>query len=337
MPFLPGNVLAQFVLQQKRYRRRQEQSLVALALLERYSLRSRGIRPGLRDASVGYNDCARSRARPRQFSKTLNEIRLGQKPRWRRWMILGNIVTGLDDLKLFYYGPRGTRQSRFGRSITNRRSAPGRFRFAFPFCRQRAAGTGDEGPTRIVFRWYSFIFPPGAPFVCCLGQRFARAGRQLRKRQEVIRWFWSRHEETFPSPDQLPFFANTVRTLGSVLLKTAAIVRRRACCWTLTTGIHTVRDALSTMLLFPRRKILRFIRARESLPTPLSTCNRQDPVYVLEVPLGPSIPSTHRGVRPDFKFAPLIATPPPAGARGFGAGTKVSTASRPGRVQRRFR
>lgn len=154
-----GYILPQFVLS-KKVRARQEQILVALP----YSIDilSISVEAGMGfDAAVGYTMRKIKGPLAEEFSKTLNEIRLG-KPRLEALEDLGN-RTGVDDLKTFITAV--VHASRLGGSITNTlRIQADSIRTRR---RQRAQEQAMKAPIKIVFPLVLFIFP--ALFVVLLG------------------------------------------------------------------------------------------------------------------------------------------------------------------------
>jgi tight adherence protein C len=154
-----GYILPQFVLS-KKVHQRQEEILVALP----YSIDilSISVEAGMGfDAAVGYTMRKIKGPLAEEFSKTLNEIRLG-KPRLEALEDLGN-RTGVEDLKTFITAV--VHASRLGGSITNTlRIQADSIRVRR---RQRAQEQAMKAPIKIVFPLVFFIFP--ALFVVLLG------------------------------------------------------------------------------------------------------------------------------------------------------------------------
>jgi tight adherence protein C len=154
-----GYILPQFVLSRK-MRARQEQILIALP----YSIDilSISVEAGMGfDAAVAYTMRKIKGPLTEEFSKTLNEIRLG-KPRLEALEDLGNRA-GVDDLKTFITAV--VHASRLGGSITNTlRVQADSIRVRR---RQRAQEQAMKAPIKIVFPLVLFIFP--ALFVVLLG------------------------------------------------------------------------------------------------------------------------------------------------------------------------
>ena len=166
---LGGYGLPQFVLSRK-VRVRQEQILTNLP----YSIDilSISVEAGMGfDAAVGYTMRKIKGPLAEEFSKTLNEIRLG-KPRLEALEDLGN-RTGVDDLKTFITAV--VHASRLGGSITNTlRIQADSIRTRR---RQRAQEQAMKAPVKIVFPLVLFIFP--ALFVVLLGPAAISVWRQL--------------------------------------------------------------------------------------------------------------------------------------------------------------
>ena len=164
-----GYILPQFVLS-KIVAKRQEEILVALA----YSIDilSISVEAGMGfDAAVGYTMRKIKGPLAEEFSKTLNEIRLG-KPRLEALEDLGN-RTGVEDLKTFITAV--VHASRLGGSITNTlRIQADSIRVRR---RQRAQEQAMKAPIKIVFPLVFFIFP--ALFVVLLGPALISIWRQL--------------------------------------------------------------------------------------------------------------------------------------------------------------
>jgi tight adherence protein C len=164
-----GYILPQFVLSRK-MRARQEQILLALP----YSIDilSISVEAGMGfDAAVGYTMRKIKGPLAEEFSKTLNEIRLG-KPRLEALEDLGN-RTGVDDLKTFITAV--VHASRLGGSITNTlRIQADSIRVRR---RQRAQEQAMKAPIKIVFPLVLFIFP--ALFIVLLGPALISVWLQL--------------------------------------------------------------------------------------------------------------------------------------------------------------
>ena len=166
---LGGYILPQFVLSRK-LRTRQEQILIALP----YSIDilSISVEAGMGfDAAVGYTMRKIKGPLAEEFSKTLNEIRLG-KPRLEALEDLGNRA-GVDDLKTFITAV--VHASRLGGSITNTlRVQADSIRVRR---RQRAQEMAMKAPIKIVFPLVLFIFP--ALFVVLLGPALVSVWLQM--------------------------------------------------------------------------------------------------------------------------------------------------------------
>jgi tight adherence protein C len=164
-----GYILPQFVLGRK-VRIRQEQILINLP----YSIDilSISVEAGMGfDAAVGYTMRKIKGPLAEEFSKTLNEIRLG-KPRLEALDDLGN-RTGVDDLKTFITAV--VHASRLGGSITNTlRIQADSIRTRR---RQRAQEQAMKAPIKIVFPLVFFIFP--ALFIVLLGPALVSVWNQL--------------------------------------------------------------------------------------------------------------------------------------------------------------
>ena len=164
-----GYVLPQFVLS-KKVRKRQEEILISLP----YSIDilSISVEAGMGfDAAVGYTMRKIKGPLAEEFSKTLNEIRLG-KPRLEALEDLGN-RTGVEDLKTFITAV--VHASRLGGSITNTlRIQADSIRVRR---RQRAQEQAMKAPIKIVFPLVLFIFP--ALFVVLLGPALIGIWRKL--------------------------------------------------------------------------------------------------------------------------------------------------------------
>jgi tight adherence protein C len=164
-----GYVLPQFVLS-KKMAKRQEQILLSLP----YSIDilSISVEAGMGfDAAVGYTMRKIKGPLAEEFSKTLNEIRLG-KPRLEALEDLGN-RTGVEDLKTFITAV--VHASRLGGSITTTlRIQADSMRVRR---RQRAQEQAMKAPVKIVFPLVLFIFP--AMFVVLLGPALIQIWQQL--------------------------------------------------------------------------------------------------------------------------------------------------------------
>jgi tight adherence protein C len=166
---LGGYRLPQFVLSRK-LKKRQEDILISLP----YSIDilSISVEAGMGfDAAVGYTMRKIKGPLAEEFSKTLNEIRLG-KPRLEALEDLGN-RTGVEDLKTFITAV--VHASRLGGSITNTlRIQADSIRVRR---RQRAQEQAMKAPIKIVFPLVLFIFP--ALFVVLLGPALIGIWQQL--------------------------------------------------------------------------------------------------------------------------------------------------------------
>jgi tight adherence protein C len=166
---LGGYMLPQFVLS-KKVSKRQEDILISLP----YSIDilSISVEAGMGfDAAVGYTMRKIKGPLAEEFSKTLNEIRLG-KPRLEALEDLGN-RTGVEDLKTFITAV--VHASRLGGSITNTlRIQADSIRVRR---RQRAQEQAMKAPIKIVFPLVLFIFP--ALFVVLLGPALIGIWQQL--------------------------------------------------------------------------------------------------------------------------------------------------------------
>jgi tight adherence protein C len=164
-----GYILPQFVLSRK-LKTRQEQILTALP----YSIDilSISVEAGMGfDAAVAYTMRKIKGPLTEEFSKTLNEIRLG-KPRLEALEDLGNRA-GVDDLKTFITAV--VHASRLGGSITNTlRVQADSIRVRR---RQRAQEMAMKAPIKIVFPLVLFIFP--ALFVVLLGPALVSVWLQM--------------------------------------------------------------------------------------------------------------------------------------------------------------
>jgi tight adherence protein C len=164
-----GYILPQFIVS-KRVAKRQEEILLALA----YSIDilSISVEAGMGfDAAVGYTMRKIKGPLAEEFSKTLNEIRLG-KPRLEALEDLGN-RPGVEDLKTFITAV--VHASRLGGSITNTlRIQAESIRVRR---RQRAQEQAMKAPIKIVFPLVFFIFP--ALFVVLLGPALISIWQQM--------------------------------------------------------------------------------------------------------------------------------------------------------------
>src|SRR5882724_11243588 len=164
-----GYILPQFVLSRKIKTR---QDLILTNLPYSIDILSISVEAGMGfDAAVGYTMRKIKGPLAEEFSKTLNEIRLG-KPRLEALEDLGN-RTGVDDLKTFITAV--VHASRLGGSITNTlRIQADSIRTRR---RQRAQEQAMKAPIKIVFPLVLFIFP--ALFVVLLGPAIVNIWRQL--------------------------------------------------------------------------------------------------------------------------------------------------------------
>jgi tight adherence protein C len=164
-----GYELPQFVLSRKVQTR---QDLILTNLPYSIDILSISVEAGMGfDAAVGYTMRKIKGPLAEEFSKTLNEIRLG-KPRLEALEDLGN-RTGVDDLKTFITAV--VHASRLGGSITNTlRIQADSIRTRR---RQRAQEQAMKAPIKIVFPLVLFIFP--ALFIVLLGPAFVSIWRQL--------------------------------------------------------------------------------------------------------------------------------------------------------------
>ena len=164
-----GYTLPQFVLSRKM---RTRQDLILTNLPYSIDILSISVEAGMGfDAAVGYTMRKIKGPLAEEFSKTLNEIRLG-KPRLEALEDLGN-RTGVDDLKTFITAV--VHASRLGGSITNTlRIQADSIRTRR---RQRAQEQAMKAPIKIVFPLVLFIFP--ALFIVLLGPAFVSIWRQL--------------------------------------------------------------------------------------------------------------------------------------------------------------
>ncbi|MCG3148850.1 MAG: hypothetical protein PCFJNLEI_02299 [Verrucomicrobiae bacterium] len=154
-----GYIIPQFFLG-KRVQERQEAILLSLPYA--IDILSISVEAGMGfDAGVGYTMKKIKGPLAEEFSKTLNEIRLG-KPRLEALEDLGN-RTGVDELKVFITAV--VHASRLGGSITNTlRIQADSMRVRR---RQRAQEKAMKAPVKMVFPLVLFIFP--ALFVVILG------------------------------------------------------------------------------------------------------------------------------------------------------------------------
>ncbi|MEI6085169.1 MAG: type II secretion system F family protein [Verrucomicrobiota bacterium] len=164
-----GYIIPQFFLG-KRVRERQETILLALPYA--IDILSISVEAGMGfDAGVGYTMKKIKGPLAEEFSKTLNEIRLG-KPRLDALDDLGN-RTGVDEFKAFITAV--VHASRLGGSITNTlRIQADSMRVRR---RQRAQEKAMKAPVKMVFPLVLFIFP--ALFVVILGPAGLAIYRQL--------------------------------------------------------------------------------------------------------------------------------------------------------------
>lgn len=164
-----GYVLPQFILS-KKVKKRQEEILLTLPYA--IDLLSISVEAGMGfDAAVGYTMRKVKGPLAEEFSKTLNEIRLG-KPRLEALEDLGNRA-GVDDLKTFVTAV--VHASRLGGSITNTlRIQADSIRVRR---RQRAQEQAMKAPVKMVFPLVLFIFP--ALFIVILGPAAISIWRQL--------------------------------------------------------------------------------------------------------------------------------------------------------------
>jgi tight adherence protein C len=156
---IAGYFLPQFVLS-KKVEKRQEDILLSLPYA--IDILSISVEAGMGfDAGVGYTMRKIKGPLSEEFSKTLNEIRLG-KPRLEALEDLGN-RTGVEELKTFLTAV--VHASRLGGSITNTlRIQADSMRVRR---RQRAQEKAMKAPVKIVIPLVFFIFP--ALFVVILG------------------------------------------------------------------------------------------------------------------------------------------------------------------------
>lgn len=164
-----GYMFPQFILG-RRVRKRQEEILLALPYA--IDILSISVEAGMGfDAGVGYTMRKIKGPLAEEFSKTLNEIRLG-KPRLEALENLGN-RTGVEELKVFITAV--VHASRLGGSITNTlRVQADSIRVRR---RQRAQETAMKAPVKMVFPLVFFIFP--ALFVVLLGPAGIKIWQQI--------------------------------------------------------------------------------------------------------------------------------------------------------------
>lgn len=164
-----GYIVPQFILG-RRVRERQEEILYTLPYA--IDILSISVEAGMGfDAGVGYTMKKIKGPLAEEFSKTLNEIRLG-KPRLDALEDLGN-RTGVEELKTFITAV--VHASRLGGSITNTlRIQADSMRVRR---RQRAQEKAMKAPVKMVFPLVLFIFP--ALFVVILGPAAMSIYRQL--------------------------------------------------------------------------------------------------------------------------------------------------------------
>jgi tight adherence protein C len=164
-----GYIAPQFMLSRKAQIRQQE---ILLSLPYAIDILSISVEAGMGfDAGVGYTMRKIKGPLSDEFSKTLNEIRLG-KPRLEALEDLGN-RTGVEELKTFVTAV--VHASRLGGSITNTlRIQADSIRVRR---RQRAQEQAMKAPVKMVFPLVLFIFP--ALFVVILGPAGMSIYRQL--------------------------------------------------------------------------------------------------------------------------------------------------------------
>jgi tight adherence protein C len=164
-----GYILPQFFLG-RRVAERQEAILLSLPYA--IDILSISVEAGMGfDAGVGYTMKKIKGPLAEEFSKTLNEIRLG-KPRLEALEDLGN-RTGVEELKVFITAV--IHASKLGGSITNTlRIQADSMRVRR---RQRAQEKAMKAPVKIVFPLVLFIFP--ALFIVILGPAGLAIYRQL--------------------------------------------------------------------------------------------------------------------------------------------------------------
>jgi tight adherence protein C len=154
----------------QRVRKRQEEILLTLPYA--IDVLSISVEAGMGfDTGVGYTMRKIKGPLAEEFSKTLNEIRLG-KPRLDALEDLGN-RTGVEELKIFITAV--VHASRLGGSITNTlRVQADSIRVRR---RQRAQETAMKAPVKMVIPLVFFIFP--ALFVVLLGPAGIRIWQQI--------------------------------------------------------------------------------------------------------------------------------------------------------------
>jgi tight adherence protein C len=164
-----GFMFPHFVLS-KRIQARQEK--IQLVLPSAIDLLSISVEAGMGfDAAVGYTMRKIKGPLAEEFSKTLNEIRLG-KPRLEALEALGK-RTGVEDLSTFITAV--VHASRLGGSITNTlRIQADSMRVRR---RQRAQELAMKAPVKMVFPLVLFIFP--ALFVVILGPALMSVWKQM--------------------------------------------------------------------------------------------------------------------------------------------------------------
>ncbi len=164
-----GYTFPQFLV--SRQARTRQQSILA-TLPYSIDLLSISVEAGMGfDAAVGYTMRKIKGPLAEEFSKTLNEIRLG-KPRLDALEDLGN-RTGVDELKIFITAV--VHASRLGGSITNTlRVQADSIRVRH---RQRVQELAMKAPIKMVFPLVLFIFP--ALFVVILGPALISIMRNL--------------------------------------------------------------------------------------------------------------------------------------------------------------
>lgn len=164
-----GYKLPHFLLS-RRIRARQEEILASLPYA--IDLLSISVEAGMGfDSAVGYTMRRIQGPLAEEFSKTLNEIRLG-KPRLEALEDLGN-RTGVEELKIFITAV--VHASRLGGSITNTlRIQADSIRTRH---RQRVQELAMKAPVKMVFPLVLFIFP--ALFVVILGPALISIIRNL--------------------------------------------------------------------------------------------------------------------------------------------------------------
>ena len=166
---LGGYMFPQFNVSRKVTHRQEE---ILLALPYAIDLLSISVEAGMGfDAGVGYTMRKIKGPLAEEFSKTLNEIRLG-KPRLDALEDLGN-RTGVEELKIFITAV--VHASRLGGNITNTlRIQADSIRIRR---RQRAQETAMKAPVKMVIPLVFFIFP--ALFVVLLGPAGIKVWQQI--------------------------------------------------------------------------------------------------------------------------------------------------------------